>query len=302
MDRSLSSEEQQSIAHYDALISQFLAMDAEVNAGRAAWLWPKILAATYPALASLSINRMILSLLVRGLLNQSSRCNGQLLDFVEIFAGAGWLTHEMLRGGFLGVAFDYVMNASHDVLNSCGLRLVLNAVCQIRKFGLCWLATPCSSFTVLCRCQSRRMPENGYLGEADGYNFVKTGNYLMEISSLIYFLCYLLSIWVALEQPQNSCMMDCASLKGVALYCNAKRYLTYMGSFGGPTVKPLQILSTWEKLRGLERPRPSMVEAESLVVRSEKGFTGRKDLLHQSQVYTQLFGCAVCEICQADWQ
>ena len=73
---------------------------------------------------------MILSLVVRGLRNQLSGSNGQLLDFCEIFAGAAWLTHEMLSGGFCGVAFDYVMNALHDVLNSSGLRLVLNAVCQ----------------------------------------------------------------------------------------------------------------------------------------------------------------------------
>ena len=302
LDRSLSSLEQQLLTHYDRVIHDFLIMDLEVNSGRAQWLWPLVLAQTYPALKALALNKMILSLLVRGLRKQESGCGGQTLDFVEVFAGMGWLTHELLRGGFAGVAFDYVMSASHDILTSAGLRLVLNAVCQVRKFGLCWLGTPCSSFTVLCRCQSRRLPENGFLGEADGYDFVKTGNYLMEITSLIFFLCYLLSVWVAIEQPKSSCMMECASLKGVAYYCQARRIMTYMGAFSGLSQKPLQILTTWEKLQGLERPRPSMVEAESLVERSENGFTGRKDLLQQSQVYTQTFGHSVCEICQAEWQ
>ena len=208
----------------------------------------------------------------------------------------------MLASGFHGVAFDYVMHPSHDALSARGLRLILNAICQVRKFGLVWLGTPCSSFTVLCRYQSRRTALNSFLGEEDGYSFVKVGNYLMECSALIYFLCYLLSIWVTLEQPKNSCMLDCPSLKGVAYYTRAIRYFTFMGSFDGPSVKPLQLLSTWEAMSMLQRPRPQMMAAESLVVRSETGFTGRKDLLRQSQMYTQASGRAVSQICREQWQ
>ena len=84
---------------------------------------------------------------------------------------------------------------------------------------LCWPATPCSSFTVMCRHQSARLPENGYLGPEDPYQFVKDGNSLMECSALVYFVCYLLSIHVTLEQPTTSVMSLCASLKGVLHQC-----------------------------------------------------------------------------------
>lgn len=302
LDRSLASAEMETMAHYEALITQFLSVDSEMNGGRAAWLWPMILSTCYPSLAGATVTQMLLSLVARGLRNQSSGCNGELLDFCEVFAGAGWLTYEMLASGFHGTAFDYVMHPSHDALSAKGLRLLLNAICQVRKFGLVWLGTPCSSFTVLCRYQSRRTAMNSFLGEEDGYNFVKVGNYLMECSALVFFLCYLLSIWVTLEQPKNSCMLDCPSLKGVAYYTRAIRYFTFMGSFEGPSMKPLQLLSTWESMSRLQRPRPQMMAAESLVVRSETGFTGRKDLLRQSQMYTQAFGRAVSQICQEEWQ
>ena len=98
----------------------------------------------------------------------------------------------MLAGGYFGCAFDTVMSATHDALTSQGLRLLLDAVTCIRKFGMCWLATPCSSFTVLCRAQSKRMASNSFLGEANCYEYVKNGNFLLEISALIFFFVLLI--------------------------------------------------------------------------------------------------------------
>ena len=289
------------VNHYEAIINQFLAVDSTVNHGRAAWLWPKLLGMCYPALACKNLVQMLLCLVFRGLRNQGG--NGLKLDFVEIFAGKAWLSHQMLAGGFHGCAFDYVFSQAHDALTSAGLRLYLDAVSCVRpKKGLVWLATQCSSFTVLCRHQSQRMPENQFLGVAGGYAFVHTGNHLAEISSLIYFLCYLLSVWVALEQPLSSCMMETPSLVGVLLFSHSIRVQTYMGAFQGPTVKPLQIRTTWAALGALEREKPWMEQAESLVTRSASGFTGRKALLHESQVYTKCFGKAICDICRREWQ
>lgn len=289
------------MTHYETLINDFLAADASVNNGQAACLWPQILAMCYPALACKPLVHMMLALVFRGLRNQATQCSGHALDFVEVFCGEGWLTFEMLSAGWKGCGFDYVHSTSHDLHTSQGVRLILDSVCCIRKFGLCWLATPCSSFTVMCRHQSARLPENGYLGPEDPYQFVKDGNALMECSALVYFVCYLLSIHVTLEQPTTSVMSLCASLKGVLFFTNAVRYKVYMGAYNGPTVKPLELWSTWPCIGGLETGRPDMPEAESLVCRSRSGFTGRKDLLQQSQIYTQEFGRAVAEICTREW-
>ena len=95
-------------------------------------------------------------------------------------------------------------------------------------------------------------------------------------------------------------MLDCPSLKGVAFFTRAIRYKTFMGAFSGPSEKPLELLSTWFAIKDLEREKPLMF-SEPLVTRSESGFTGRKDVLQQSQVYTQQFGRAVCEVCRRHW-
>ena len=45
-----------------------------------------------------------------------------------------------------------------------------------------------------------------------------------------------------------------------------------------------------------------MPDAVSLVTKDENGFTGKKDLLHESQQYTPAFGRAVSELCQTGWR
>ena len=96
-------------------------------------------------------------------------------------------------------------------------------------------------------------------------------------------------------------MLACPSLKGVAYFTRATRYKTFMGAFSGPSEKPLQLLSTWFAIKELEREKP-YIFSEPLVTRSESGFTGRKDLLGESQIYTQQFGRAVCDVCRIHWQ
>ena len=68
---------------------------------------------------------------------------------------------------------------------------------------LVWLGTQCSSFLLLCRKQSQRYSENGFLGD-DRRAFVRRGNRLMVITSLVFFLAYLVDAVPALEQPVQS--------------------------------------------------------------------------------------------------
>lgn len=293
------------VDHYSTLIRRFLEVDGVMNAGRAAAAWPLIIGMVYPVLAEKPLEVMLLVLVMRSIRNQEDNVLAHL-DFVEIFSGAGWLTFGMVKAGYRGAAFDVDYNDGHNCLSSRGLRLVFAAMSCIKKRGMLWLGTPCSSFTVLCRHQSQRHEENSFMGIGpDAFGFVHTGNYLMEISALCYFVSYLTSVWVTLEQPLNSCMPSCGSMRAVLYYCNSVRYLTYMGAFQGQSQKPLQLLSTWPAVSCLTRNRPTdmSVSAEGeLVVRSESGFTGQKQNLKLSQMYTRQFGEAVAGMCQEAWQ
>lgn len=162
--RSFQSTEDAVVAYYDQMINRFLQCDAAMNNCRAAKLWPGILGLCYPAIATMNLCQKLLCVILRGVRNQHQTLN-RLKDFCEVFSGAGRLSMELLRAGFDGSAFDIVYSSSdQNALDSAGFSLFMDALCSLKKNGLLWLGTPCSSFTVLCRYQSARAQGNGYIG------------------------------------------------------------------------------------------------------------------------------------------
>lgn len=291
-------------SHYEELIESFLVVDSTMNQGRAGHIWPVILGRSFAQLAGLTLTAMLVAIVLRTFQNRGK--NAPKFDFVEIFAGVGHLSREMIRAGYKGCAFDINFDpTTQDALQACGLKLFVEAVGLVKRNGLAWLGTQCSSFVILCRHQAQRALDNFFLGPGCGGEdspiFVQVGNGLMEVSSLLFFLCYLLEVWVVLEQPMTSCMPECPSMKGVLFYTQSARYVTYMGHYGGPSCKPLQLHSTWPAIAGLVCPRPAG-GGEALVTRHGDQFTGNKTLLVQSQAYTPEFGRKVAEICRSQWQ
>lgn len=244
------------------LVQDFLKGDQELNNGRAARIWPELLQQSYPCLAGGTLVHMICQMVLRSHRNQAEHqgAQGGLQDFMEVFCGKANLTKEMMRGGFHGSAYDIQNLPDHDVLESGGLRLMLDSLSMIARNGLVWIATQRASFVILCRHQSQRCCENNWLGCAEGAaspHFVKVGNYLMEATGIIYLLAFLCGLNPVLEQPVTSCMMLCPSLRGVFWFTKSKRVVTYMGQFEGPSVKPLQLATSWDAIENLRRPKPA---------------------------------------------
>ena len=182
-----------------------------------------------------------------------------------------------------------------------GVRLALDATTNLKRKGMLWIATVCSSFVVLCRAQSQRSAENQYLGDL-GRRFVREGNALMEASSLIYFIAFLLGVFVVLENPTSTVIDKCPSLCGVFTFAEPYCITTYMGAFFGRSVKPLKLWSTLQQLQSLEVDRPTGMADDELVIRDGDQFTGQKDLLQESEVYTPQFGRAVLRVFQDIWR
>ena len=61
-------------------------------------------------------------------------------------------------------------------------------------------------------------------------SFVRTGNDLAELSSILYFVAFCLQIHVIIEQPLCSCLPLFASMKLALYYSSSRRYITYMGT------------------------------------------------------------------------
>ena len=87
-------------------------------------------------------------------------------------------------------------------------------------------------------------------------------------------------------------------MSSVLSFVRANKITTYLGAFGGPTQKPLQIWCTRGAYSQLIRQKPDACDSQvSLVTRNDDGsFTGNKDLLVESGAYTSEFGQHVSKI------
>jgi hypothetical protein len=130
----------------------------------------------------------------------------------------------------------------------------------------------------------------------NGREFVQVGNCHMIITALIYFLATLLQCATCLEQPLNSCLPNCPLMASVLAFCNAIKVNTHLGSFGAETPKPLQIWTTCLELQDLWRPKPGNLPG-TLVSKGPNGaFTGLKEPLQASGIYTRAFGAEVADL------
>ena len=117
----------------------------------------------------------------------------------------------------------------------------------------------------------------------------------MTVSSLFYFMGFVLQLHVVLEQRHSSCLPLCMPIKGVLQFSRAMTFRTYLGSFGAQSVKPLSLYSTWSSIAALECSKP--VCESGLVTRDYNGgFTGRREELLKSQEYTSAFGRHVAQL------
>lgn len=224
------------------------------------------------------------------------------MDFMEVFAGKANITREFLRNGYRGCGIDvnFFDDDSHNLLSSTGLRLALDAVSTLRSAACLWIATPCSSFVILCRAQSKRYPANNFLGDCSR-PFVQAGNMLLEASSILYFIGWALGVHVILENPTSSVIGRTPSLCGLFSLVRPWCFTTYMGAFFGRTVKPLFLWSTLGDIRQLAVDRPNVPGDDELVHRDGQRFTGCKLALQESEVYTPAFARAVVSIFSNVW-
>lgn len=258
--------------------------------------WTAVLHMAYPEFQAVSLKEIVHKLIERTMYNREAHTQS-MLDFVEFFAGNAALSKELLRKQLRGASFDYLYGSSHDVLTASGLRLYIEALGSLREKGLSWLATQCSSYVVLCRATTMRFPSNDFLGNLSNPRVVE-GNSLGLLSALLYFLAWVSLSCPVLEQPLNSCLPETPAWKYLLRWTKAICTTTYLGSFGGPSQKPLQLWHSRMEFVALSRPRPTWLgaAAESLVTRDGAKFTGRRDQLIESEHYTVQFGRAVADI------
>jgi hypothetical protein len=176
------------------------------------------------------------------------------------------------------------------------LRLWLEELCCSTEMCFVWLGTVCSSHIGLCRAQSLRKASNGFVGD-ESRQFVSSGNRQMRVASLLYYMSGALGNITVLEQPVGSTLPRMQPMALVLETLQCKKTVTWLGQFGAPSPKPLQLWHSHPIFRMLGRPRPAGLT--SLTQRNGTRFTGKPQELAKSQEYTERFAKAVALAVQA---
>ena len=269
----------------------FFMIDTQCG-GRAQVMWTHYLHIAFPFMMNWSLRDMLMALLLRVSFHRAA--GRSWLQYVELFAGQGNLSKAAIRAGLSGVSLDKDYGEHQNILTGHGLVLALLALTATVPGALWWTGLPCSSFVILCVSVSQRCAENDFLGD-ESKDFVLEGNTIGDLSALLQFLAYMVQCNDGMEQPASSVYPETPCCKAVLRHIQAHKTVTYHWCFGGPTLKPLQLWSSKDYMKRMHRERPWIPGGlEALATRDERGgFTGNKERLRESQMYTPMFGEAV---------
>lgn len=276
------------VARLQATAFAFLAYD-KFTGGQAAEWWHSLISLAYPVLAKMDLVGQITAIAARAWGNRDSSSSA-LFGFVEFCSGKGELTKAFIRRQQKVACFEILYSQQHDMLSKTGLRLFLEAVGLTRPNGKNWYGTKCSSFVSLCSSVAQRCPQNEFRGD-ETKDFVHEGNCQVEVMSLSMFIGLLLDVHPLLEQPLNSVMVKLGSLARIFTFFNFVKVVTWLGAYGGPSPKPLQI---WSQdvvdMTPLCRPKPEGLSCDLVEIADDGSYTGVKSKLVESEFYTKDFG------------
>ena len=257
-------------------------------------IWQQMLAESFPMMASWPWKKQMQFLVCYSHWKRNIRQSARF-HFVEIFAGQGNLSRELLRAGWEGVAVDIRYGPDHNVCHVRGFRMAINAVCETRNQGLVWFGTPCSSFVQLCKYSTGRNITNDWMGDEHRSLAARQGNEFMYVTLLLSVLGSLNGNRWVIEQPCSSCLFQIPIASHVMQLLQAMKAKSYGGAFGKTMLKPLQLWSNNLHVHGLSRDFPDYAIGHGgCVNRDDDGkFTGRQEDLQMSEEYTVEFGRAV---------
>ena len=129
----------------------------------------------------------------------------ELHDFGELFAGSAHLSKAMRMIGFKGVSLDREYDVAHDILTPAGFLVCLWLAMRIRRGGVFWFASPCSSWIWLARASTGRRADN-VLGSSNDY--IEGQNALVSRLCYIWAVLIKRGVYFIIEQPDSSLLFD----------------------------------------------------------------------------------------------
>jgi hypothetical protein len=216
------------------------------------------------------------------------------LDFLEVFAGQGNMTKAFIAMGMMAAQFETVHGPGQDLTTVDGLCAVIILVLRVKEGGLVWLAPPCNLFSWMSSSVHKRTK----LNPAGNIHLpsVRRSNKIARIAAGLVRLAYALKVRVAVENPHNSGLFRYHPMKKALEICGAQKHFTWLGAFGCPIPKPLDIWGNARFLPRLVRRKPTNVyDAASYYEVTITGDVNGKRKLQETAVYPMAFGEFVAE-------
>ena len=80
------------------------------------------------------------------------------LSFIEVFAGDRAVTKAMKLFKYNGRSFDGRISMLHNFMSPVGYLALLKSILEVHRFGIVWLAPPCSTWVWISRHSCGRPP------------------------------------------------------------------------------------------------------------------------------------------------
>ncbi len=185
-----------------------------------------------------------------------------------------------------------------DTCSDDGFALTLLSLLRVRRGGLFWIGTQCSTWVWINRKTSGRSKENP-LGNTTHRSVVE-GNELNARVALLCAIAYATSVTWVIEQPASSLFYSTRDMGIVMARSGAQIVHTWLGGFGHPMKKPTTLVGTASWLQHLRRPHRftgALVKHEAKQKPKKTGTAKKACLSQRHSAYAQTEVPAAGEAC-----
>jgi len=117
-------------------------------------------------------------------------------------------------------------------------------------------------------------------------------------------LAFLRKVWVVVENPMNSMLWQISVMRTTLESMQAKRFVTYLGAFGGPSLKPLELYSTMPASKMVHimrsqvegRTRLALGGNKKVLAKRTGKWIGATGDLKESEEYPEEFAQAIAKL------
>lgn len=217
-------------------------------------------------------------------------------DCVELFCGKKAITNAAVCEGLEAIGYDKIYSRSgrpQDINSKAGFMEATKNVLSLKPDGSLWAAVECKTWIFISRYGTGRSQWN----PAGNSKIPRIGNankMAVAVTTLLVLAWYI-DVHVFVEQPTSSLLRHFEPFATFARFYLKHSARTYLGMFGAPTPKPIDVLASTAEVSQLARSQPRGLE--SLTSKNKDGsHTGKRMRMSQSSAYPPKFGVAVVRV------